>query len=221
MKIKIENTVFVFDLDDTLFQEADYHASGVNAVGVKLDMLFKHDAQSLLKSLVAEGEKDLWGSVCERLKLPSSVKESLLWEYRLHLPQITLRPAVKLLLEMLKSRSLNVSILTDGRAVTQRLKLAALGLGDLPVYISEDFGAPKPHPERFQLIANQYPSSNFIYIGDNPKKDFVTPNAMGWTTFGVIGNSRNIHSQDLNGLDFNFHPNYWLAKPEDLQNFLC
>ena len=221
MKIKTENTVFVFDLDDTLFQEADYHASGVNAVGVKLDMIFKHDAQSLLKSLVAEGEKDLWGSVCERLKLPSSVKESLLWEYRLHLPQITLKPGVKLLLEMLKSRSLNVSILTDGRAVTQRLKLAALGLGDLPVYISEDFGAPKPHPERFQLIENQYPGSNFIYIGDNPKKDFVTPNAMGWTTFGVIGNSRNIHSQDLNGLDLNFHPNYWLDQLEDLQSLLC
>ena len=221
MKIKIENTVFVFDLDDTLFQEADYHASGVNAVGIKLDMIFKHDAQSHLKSLIAEGEKDLWGSVCERLKLPLSVKESLLWEYRLHLPQITLKPAVKVLLDMLISKSLNVSILTDGRAVTQRLKLAALGLGDLPVYISEDFGAPKPHPERFQLIANQYPGSNFIYIGDNPKKDFVTPNAMGWTTFGVVGNSRNIHSQDLNGLEFNFHPNYWLTQLEDLQNFLC
>lgn len=221
MKIKIENTVFVFDLDDTLFQEADYHASGVNAVGIKLDMLFKLDIQSLLTSLVAEGEKDLWGSVCERLKLPSSVKESLLWEYRLHLPQITLKPAVKLLLEMLKSRSLNVSILTDGRAVTQRLKLAALGLDDLPVYISEEFGASKPDPTRFEIIANHYPGSNFVYIGDNPKKDFVTPNLMGWTTFGIMGCGRNIHSQDVSGLDLNFHPNYWLEQIEDLQSFLC
>ena len=221
MKIKIENTVFVFDLDDTLFQEADYHASGVTAVGVKLDMLFKHDVQSLLKSLVAEGEKDLWGSVCERLKLPSSVKESLLWEYRLHLPQITLKPAVKQLLEMLRSNSLSVSILTDGRAVTQRLKLAALDLDDFPVYISEEFGAPKPDPTRFEIIANQYPGSNFVYIGDNPKKDFVTPNLMGWTTFGIMDCGRNIHSQDLSGLDLNFHPNYWLEQLEDLQSFLC
>ena len=221
MKIKTENTVFVFDLDDTLYKEADYHVSGVNAVGVKLDMIFKHDVQSLLKSLVADSEKDIWGSVCERLKLPSSVKESLLWEYRLHLPQIALKPEVKLLLEMLISKSVSVSILTDVRLVTQRLKLAALGLEDLPLYVSEVFGAPKPHPERFQLIANQYPGSNFIYIGDNPKKDFVTPNAMGWMTFGIIGDSRNIHSQDLNGLDLNFHPNFWLKELEDLQNFLC
>lgn len=221
MKIKIENTVFVFDLDDTLYQEADYHASGVNAVGVKLDMLFKQDVQSLLKSLVAEGEKDLWGSVCERLKLPSSVKESLMWEYRLHLPRITLKPAVKLLLEMLRSNSLSVSILTDGRAVTQRLKLAALGLDGFPVYISEEFGAPKPDPARFEIIANQYPGSNFVYIGDNPKKDFVTPNLMGWTTFGIMDCGRNIHSQDVSGLDLNFHPNYWLEQIEELQSFLC
>src|SRR5690554_3094663 len=139
MKIKTENTVFVFDLDDTLYQEADYHASGVNAVAVKLKMVFNSDIYALLKNLITEGEKDLWGAVCERLKLPLSVKESLLWEYRLHQPVITLKPSVERLLEVLRKRSVNISILTDGRVVTQRLKLAALGLGDLPVYISEEF----------------------------------------------------------------------------------
>lgn len=221
MKIKTENTVFVFDLDDTLYQEADYHASGVNSVAEKLGILFEHDFQALLKSLVTEGEKDLWGSICKVLKLPSSVKESLLWEYRLHLPQISLKPAVKLLLELLISRSVSVAILTDGRALTQRLKLAALGLDDLPVYISEEFGSPKPHPARFEIIANQHPGRNFVYIGDNPIKDFVTPNLMGWSTFGIMGSGRNIHSQDVSGLDLDFHPNYWLEQLEDLQNFLC
>ena len=26
----------------------------------------------------------------------------------------------------------------------------------------------------------------FVYVGDNPVKDFVAPNAMGWTTIQIV-----------------------------------
>ena len=111
--------------------------------------------------------------------------------------------------------------MTDGRSVTQRLKLEALGLGGLPVYISEEYGEPKPCPIRFELIADSYPGRNLVYVGDNPKKDFVTPNRMGWTTFGVVNAGRNVHSQELGRLEKKFHPDYWIECVEDLQLFLC
>jgi putative hydrolase of the HAD superfamily len=35
----------------------------------------------------------------------------------------------------------------------------------------------------------------FVYIGDNPKKDFYWANRLGWTTIMLLDNGRNIHHQ--------------------------
>ena len=105
MKMNAENCVVVFDLDDTLYQEEDYFHSGVNAVAAKLEQLYKIDARRLLSKLISGGEADLWGAVCEELKLPIEVKESLLWEYRLHSPSISLRRSVQNFIDVLKKKS--------------------------------------------------------------------------------------------------------------------
>lgn len=36
---------------------------------------------------------------------------------------------------------------------------------------------------------------SFIYVGDNVKKDFITPNALGWKTICIKDDGRNIHSK--------------------------
>ena len=38
---------------------------------------------------------------------------------------------------------------------------------------------------------------SFIYVGDNVKKDFITPNALGWKTICLKDDGRNIHKQDF------------------------
>lgn len=221
MKIRLAEAVVVFDLDDTLYKEVDYHVSGVRAVGKRLSELFDIDAEALLNDLVDAGERDLWGGICKALKLSISVKESLMWEYRLHYPDIELTPQAKDLISFMRQRSAGVAILTDGRSITQRLKLLTLGLNDIPAFISEEFGASKPDPVRFELIAKSYPGKTFIYVGDNPKKDFVTPNCLGWITFGLLCDGRNIHSQNLSQFEEHYLPHYWLSDIEDLQDFLC
>ena len=219
MQLEVKKTVFVFDLDDTLYHEADYFISGINAVAQKMDIIFETDISSNIKHL-AKNEKDLWKSICDILDLPESVKESLLWEYRLHTPEITLSDSIFNLVNYLKTNSAGMEIITDGRVITQKKKLIALGLDDLPVYISEAYGAIKPHPYRFKLVQEKYKYCDFVYIGDNPKKDFVVPNELGWVTIGIKGDDRSIHSQDISDLDKSFLPHYWLPKLEDLWYFL-
>ena len=220
MKINLQQTVFVFDLDDTLYKEADYHASGVKAVAHKVKQVYSYDAESYLHALIASGETDLWGSLCRYFELPHTVKESLIWEYRLHRPDISLAASNRELLDGLEKNSAGVAILTDGRSVTQRLKINALGLSHLPAFISDEHGEMKPDPLRFQCIESQFPDKNYIYIGDNPAKDFLAPNNLGWKTFCLKDDGRNIHSQDISSLQDAYLPDYWLSEITELTEFV-
>lgn len=219
MKIETAGTVFVFDLDDTLYKEADYHRSGVMAVGRKIDLLYKRDISSQITQWIGSTTKDLWGEICKKLNLPETVKQSLIWEYRLHQPVITLDRATRHMLDWLAQRASGLAILTDGRAITQRLKLSALGLENLPAYISEEHGSEKPAPERFQAIQRLHPAQRYVYIGDNPAKDFLAPNQLGWISIGLRGDERNIHSQDFLELDTRYLPKIWINSLADLHNF--
>jgi len=208
--MKAKQTTFVFDLDDTLYSERDFFLSGMESVARTVNRTIGVDANHLIKRLLNDGVSDIFEALCTQLSLPHSVKESLLWEYRLHFPNISLDPSVSVLINELMKNSVGVAILTDGRSITQRNKLNALGLFELPAYISEEYGVMKPDPTLFLAIVRDFESQSYVYVGDNPKKDFVTPNALGWFTVGILDNGRNIHSQDLSGLDESYYPDVWL-----------
>jgi len=219
--INISNTVFVFDLDDTLYKEVDYFKSGVNAVIQKVLFTYGLDVESYLNNKIATKPEDLWGDLCRDWSLPSSVKDSLIWEYRLHIPEIKLSSGVKDLLGFLEKKSAGVVILTDGRSVTQRLKIKALGISHLPCFISDEYGEIKPDPLRFHVIEKNFLNKDYIYLGDNIRKDFLAPNKLGWNTFCLKDDGRNIHKQDLTLLSDDYLPSYWLSKLEELKDFLC
>jgi putative hydrolase of the HAD superfamily len=107
-------------------------------------------------------------------------------------------------------------ILTDGRSVTQRLKIEALGLTRFPVYISEEFSSEKPSSERFLKIVCKFECNKYVYIADNPQKDFLAPNSLGWHTIGLRGDQRNIHSQNIDALPEEYLPNIWIDSLSDL-----
>lgn len=220
MKIDTSKTVFVFDLDDTLYQEATYLSSGVNHIKNLIKQLYEVDVSENIKSLNLNND-DFIGILCEKLKLSKDVKQSFIWEYRLHSPKINLNSGVRNLINSLENLCHQVTILTDGRSITQRKKLLALGLNHLPVFISEEYSETKLDFARFKKIEKNYPTDCFIYIGDNPSKDFIVPNQLGWITIGVTANSNNIHVQDLSLLDKKFHPHFWIDQLKDLENYLC
>ena len=81
---------------------------------------------------------------------------------------------------------MRVAILSDGRSITQRLKLKSVGLEGIPCFISEDYGSVKPDSSRYLAVEDKWPQSKYVYIGDNPEKDFKAPNEMGWLTLGAL-----------------------------------
>jgi putative hydrolase of the HAD superfamily len=218
--LDLADTVCVFDLDDTLYAERDYQTSGIKAVSAVLHQLYNLDCEKAFLALRDQSSKNLWAEACELLKLPREVEQSLLWIYRLHEPDIRLADDVRDVVDRCKTECTATAILTDGRAVTQRLKLRALGLADLPCYISEEFRSIKPDEKRFSLIMSEYPAQNYMYIADNPIKDFIAPNALGWVTIGLQSRADNIHIYDVKHLEEHALPTHWINSFAELDSLL-
>ena len=216
----LSDWVVVFDLDDTLYSEDDYSQSGVIAVANELERLFNLDISKQLLS-VHEAKGDIWGRACELLSIPATVKESLIWMYRLHQPQIDLGQEIVEVVVDVSKQAQQVVILTDGRSITQRLKLDALSLLEYPCYISEEYNFTKPMAEWFKIIMSDFPAANYVYIADNPVKDFVGPNRLGWKTIGVRDGGRNIHPQIMDNVDTEYSPNIWVQKLSDIVENIC
>ncbi|MUL64939.1 hypothetical protein BOO86_10740 [Mycobacterium sp. CBMA 234] len=183
----IDASVFVvMDLDDTLYAESDYQRSGFTHVAGLVAELFGVDVELLLMTWHQAGDPDVFGTLAAYLGLHPRAKESFLWSYRLHRPAITLADGAVDTVNKLKQACAGVAVLTDGRSITQRAKLAALGLTGIEAYISEEWGgADKPDARRFNEIMSRNPGCEFFYVADNPAKDFLAPNNLGWTTIGV------------------------------------
>ncbi|TOF71170.1 HAD family hydrolase, partial [Vibrio parahaemolyticus] len=142
--------------------------------------------------------------------------------YRLHIPAIKLAPDVKHTLDMIKSRCSAMAVITDGRSVSQRNKLFSLGLEQLDILVSEEWGESKPGDIRFKEIERRYPSEcQYIYVGDNVKKDFITPKKMNWLTIGIRDSGDNIHSQNLSKISDEYLPHVWLNSISELQDYVC
>ena len=219
MTINPKATCLVLDLDDTLYKEYDYQTSGLRHVEKELSALYNIDLNNYLINLRDKGVNDIYLEIIHLLGLPLNSKESLLFLYRNHMPQINLSKETMSFMKTILRDFKQVAILTDGRSLSQRLKLKALGLVDIPVYISEEWGSNKPEEKRFVAIMEKYQTcSLFCYIGDNPAVDFIAPNRLGWSTYCLKGNNQNIHSQSVRGLRKEFLPCHWL---NNLSEFFC
>jgi putative hydrolase of the HAD superfamily len=185
----------VFDLDDTLFDELDFVRSGYAAVAAVVRERYDHDSAQLLDERLAAGRlAGAFQEVVQRAGLPEAALSLMVETYRGHRPTIRPRPGARAALECIKRRDGVVGCITDGRSSTQRNKVAALGLEDLlsPLLISEETGHGKPDPHNFLELMRLVPAREYWYVADNPAKDFIAPNGLGWTTVGV-DSPRGVH----------------------------
>src|SRR5690606_20317114 len=107
----------------------------------------------------------------------------LLEIYRNHVPQIDLSEDTKEILLKIKETGYKLGLITDGRSITQRNKLKALEIEELfdKIIISEEFGSTKPDERNFKAFLMDE-IDEYFYVADNPKKDFIVPNKLGWTS---------------------------------------
>lgn len=110
--------------------------------------------------------------------------------YRSHQPKIELFEDARSVLAQIKTRY-SLGLITDGYAQVQRNKVAALGVETLfdSIVYSDDLGreAWKPSPLPYLRTMNNLVqhADRFVFIGDNPAKDFITARKLGWRTVRV------------------------------------
>lgn len=221
MNIQISNNSYwVFDLDDTLYKEVDFRDSGFEYIRQEIIRLYQRDIIDLLNNYYCGHSKDLFTDIISYLGLPQTSKEQFIWMYRNHQPIIAIDNEVLAMLRSLKNSTRGVSILTDGRTITQRNKIKALCLQEFFAYISEEFdNAEKPDPLRFEFIQRLHGNCEYIYVGDNVNKDFIAPNNLGWRTIGIMNDGRNIHSQKKLISKQSF-PHIWLRSILELKGII-
>jgi putative hydrolase of the HAD superfamily len=211
----LSETVIVFDLDDTLYHERDYQLSGIAHVASVVGRAAAKDVSSAVHEALGKGA-DLWDAACAAGGLPPGAKEQLLWLYRLHPPEIALTQGAREALEFARKAAKGIAILTDGRSVTQRLKLRALGLADIPAFISEETGWGKPDERAYSNVMAKLPATHYVYVADNPTKDFVSANTLGWTTFGLLPREGCIHPFEPDGVPQTHRPQAWISDLAEL-----
>ncbi|MEQ1615721.1 MAG: HAD family hydrolase [Hyphomicrobiaceae bacterium] len=192
----------VFDLDDTLYPERDFAVSafGAAAEWARTALGVAGLADDMTKLLDDGHLGRLFTLVLERRGIDPVHGADLIEAYRQHEPmQLDLYPDAELALSHFYGLG-PLGLITDGTPAVQRAKVRALGIANRfhhIVYTHElggrDFA--KPHASSFEAMraAVGEPGDRFVYIGDNPSKDFVSPNRMGWTTVQVMRPQR-IHA---------------------------
>ena len=186
--------VIVFDLDDTLFPESAFAHSALAAVGRMAAQAYGWDDYGAkLAELHAAGRRtELFQAAAKELGhdlMSPTQLAGLLACYREHRP-----PTLPWYPDALEAvRSLHprfpLELISDGYLPTQRNKAAALCLEQWipsPIF-TEELGRQdwKPSPRAFELLMARHPGERFVYVADNPAKDFIAPRALGWLSVRI------------------------------------
>jgi putative hydrolase of the HAD superfamily len=203
MDIKINSrTFFVFDLDDTLYNEIDFLSSAYRHIASSIEPSIKtYIYDEMIERYHRKENVFAW--IIEQYKEHLGERDAawLISNYREHIPEIQFSAETAAFIRNVRALKIPTGLITDGRSVTQRNKLKALGIEDLfsDIIISEEFGSEKPDERNYLHFVAKYPDKEFYYFGDNTRKDFLTPAKLGWTTICVKDSGKNIHKQQFDG----------------------
>lgn len=191
----MSDLVLVFDLDDTLYPERQFALSGFAAAGRWAE------AELGVAGLAADMTRLLDGGHLGELfklalaaKLPDHTAEhlaGLLEAYRCHEPALELFDDAGWALGHFAHQA-KLGLITDGTHHVQAKKVAALGIAPCfqEIVYTHALGGrafAKPHSKSYELIEQALAGEGgrLVYVGDNPSKDFIVPNARGWTSIMI------------------------------------
>lgn len=203
--------VIVFDLDDTLYNEVDFVKSGFKEIANYLkDEKYYNFMCEVFES---EGSGKVFNKLIEKFSLDVNINK-LIEIYRFHTPDIILPNES---LELLKfAKEFKTALISDGHYIMQKNKFDALGLNSFVEYpiFTDFYQTNKPELKPYQMVMDTYKSEEkFVYISDNPKKDFKAVAKLGWT---------GIRYKNPVGIyrDFENDTDYEVEKREDIIDIL-
>lgn len=190
----------LFDLDDTLLDHSAAAAAAVRQLVATVPSWPDDDATTVARwrtledehfARYAAGEISMVEQRRERIRafltLPDAPDDTLdelfagyLGDYRRSWRAVSGGPELVL---ALLDEGYRVGILTNGLAVQQRAKLAAIGLTDtrLVLCISEELPAAKPHPSAYEAACRALglPPHQVLMVGDHRTNDVDAARAAG------------------------------------------
>lgn len=170
--------VVVFDLDDTLFDEIDFVRSGFAEIAGYLHL---PEAYDFMWTYFSEhGSGKVFDALIAHFMLETPLQK-LIEIYRFHPPALSLCADSRALLEY--ARRHKTGLISDGHYLMQQNKFRALGLEPYVDYaVFTDFHhTKKPSEKPFRMVMEHFASeTRFVYVSDNPRKDFDAPNRLGW-----------------------------------------
>jgi putative hydrolase of the HAD superfamily len=187
--------ILIFDLDDTLYSERTYVESGFAAVSDFLGDEFNLDKNEcfnlMIKCLEENGRGKIFNEVLLKYNLfTKKLLKKCINKYRSHHPRIFLDESSHTFLANNARRS--IYLVTDGNKNVQAKKISALNISQYfsKIFITHRYGIrnAKPSIYCFNLIKNLEKCTweEMVYVGDNPKKDFVNLNTLGMKTIRVL-----------------------------------
>lgn len=201
----LDALAIVFDLDDTLYPERQYAYSGYHAVASafvdRLNASF--DLPKRMKQLFDTPDRNrVFNVVLQELAVsdPDPLVREMIELFRTHIPRIELHPDADAALSRFRSNH-KLGIISDGFSNAQHAKLDALGVRARvdEIIVTDDWGRQfwKPHPRAFEEMSKRLdvPATSCVYIADNPAKDFVAPNTLGWQTV-FLNRPDGVHTQN-------------------------
>lgn len=211
----MSSKTIVFDLDDTLVKEVEYLKSAFFEIACNIEkgghslydqmLTWYYDKENVFQNLI-----EIY---------PDISIESLKSMYRLHRPNFKRYSYIKAFLNELKKKGYKLGLITDGFSITQRNKINSLGIENIfdLIIISEEFGSEKPSYKNY-VAFHRFNTEKYYYIGDNLKKDFITPNKLNWITICLLNDGNNIHLQDFD-IDASYLPKYRIKQLDELSRF--
>ena len=183
----------IFDLDQTLYPEADFVRSGFRAVAAHLAAHCGGSAETLAEEmesiLWSEGRGRVFDQLHSRHGWGARVApETLLHLYRTHVPELRMHADAA---DLLASLAGPLGIVTDGHPTEQHNKIAALGLASRfsAIVCTADIGphAAKPAATGYRVCLERLgvAPEDTAYVGDDAAKDFAAPRALGMRTVRV------------------------------------
>ena len=184
----------VFDLDDTLYLERDYVWSGFRKISPWAKAtLGISDFDLRAWTLFTQGVRgDIFDQVLVAAGVcphPSTVR-AMVDMYREHLPDIRLTLDAASCLREMRGQA-HMALITDGPEQSQKNKVKALGIEETfdKIVFTASLGSEfsKPHIKSFLDVQKHFGKGveEYMYVGDNPGKDFVGPRRLGWKTMRI------------------------------------
>ncbi len=185
----------LLDLDDTLYEEHSYFASGLQALANWLGDGAEKPSSEWHKWLLDDVRVHGRNGVIDRIPVSGSCtveawRLALLSIYRSHQPRLSLFSDVSEFIARCRTENVFLAIVTDGKSCVQWRKLQALGLDTTMdmVLCTDDIDSSKPSVDPFLAVCGRLriPASSCVYLGDDAYKDFIGPHALGMTSIQVV-----------------------------------